>query len=43
LSRLLVILAHFVEVIFVQLADKAGEIAMFEMFWQDSFGKFLAL
>lgn len=40
---LLIILAHFVEVVLVELAYKAGEIAMFEMLGKDGFRKFLAL
>ena len=34
---------HFVKVIFVQLADEAGEVAMFEVFREDVFREFLVL
>jgi len=43
LSALFIILAHFVEVVLVQLADEAGEVAVFKMLRQDRFGKLLAL
>jgi hypothetical protein len=32
-----------VEVVFIQLANEAGEIAVFEVLWQDVFGEFLVL
>ena len=35
----LIILSDFVKIIFVQLADKAGEIGVFEHSWQDRFRK----
>jgi hypothetical protein len=40
---LFIVLAHFVKVIFVQLADEAGKVAVFEMFGKDGFGEFLVL
>ena len=43
LSILFVVLSHFVKIILVELSHKTGEIAVFEMFGQDSLGKFLAL
>ena len=41
--RLLLILSHFVKVVFVELAHKAGEVAVLEVFREDGFGKFLVL
>lgn len=32
LPCILVVVSHFVEVVFVQLADEAGEVAVFEVF-----------
>lgn len=43
MAALLVVVPHFVEVIFVQLAYKACEIAMLEVFRQDGFGESLVL
>lgn len=40
LAKLVVVgIFHFVKIIFVQLADKAGEIGVFEHSWQDRFRK----
>lgn len=39
----LIILAHFVKVVFVELADETGKVAVFEVFWEDGFGEFFAL
>ena len=35
LATLLIVVPHFVKIIFVQLADKAGEVAVLEVFRQD--------
>ena len=43
LPILLVILTDFVEIVLVQLADETRKVAVFEMSWKDSFGKFFAL
>ena len=43
LATLLVILADFVEIVLVELAHKAGKIAVLEMFGQDGLGEFLTL
>jgi len=43
MAALLVIVSHFMEVIFVQLAYEACEIAMLEVFRQDGFGEPLVL
>jgi hypothetical protein len=40
LAKLVIVrIFHFVKIILVQLADKAGEIGVFEHSWQDSFRK----
>jgi hypothetical protein len=39
----LVVLADLVEVIFVQLADETGKVAVLEVFWEDQLGKLLVL
>lgn len=31
------------EIVFVELAHKTGEVAVLEVLWEDSLGKFLAL
>ncbi len=42
LAKLVIVrIFHFVKIILVQLADKAGEIGVFEHPWQDSFRKFV--
>lgn len=43
LPSIFIVVSHFMEVVFIQLADKAGEIAMFEMFRQDGLGKSFVL
>ena len=43
LTRVFVILANFVEVVFVELAHKAGKVTVFEVFRKDGFCKFFAL
>lgn len=43
LSILLVVVAHFVEVVLVELANKTGKVAVLEMLWQDVFGEFFIL
>lgn len=43
LAVLFVILANFVEIVFVQLAHEAGKVAMLEVLGQDGLGEFLAL
>lgn len=43
LSILLIVLPDLVEVIFVELTYETRKVAVFKMFWQDGFGKFLAL
>lgn len=43
LSSLFIILSHFVKIVFVELAHKAGEVAVLEMLRQDRLGKLLAL
>jgi hypothetical protein len=43
LTIFLIVVSHFVEVVFVQLANKTGEIAVFEMLRKDVFRKFLIL
>ena len=35
MPALFIIMPHFVEVVFIELAHEAGKIAMFEMFGQD--------
>lgn len=40
---ILVVLSDFVEVIFVQLPDETGEVAMLEMLGKDRFREFLVL
>lgn len=40
---ILIILSDLVEIVLVQLADKGGEVAVFKVFWQDQFCKFLVL
>lgn len=39
----LVVLPDLVEVIFVQLPDKARKVAVLEVFWEDQLGEFLVL
>lgn len=43
LSCFLIILAHFVKVVLVELADETGKVAVFEVFWEDGFCEFFAL
>lgn len=43
LTILLIVMSHFVEVIFVQLANKTGEVAVFEMLRKDVFRELLVL
>ena len=43
LPAILIVVSHFVEVVFIQLADEAGKIAVFEVFGQDGFGESLVL
>ncbi len=43
MPTLFVVVSHLVEVVFVELAHKAGEVAMFEMFGQDRLGEPLIL
>ena len=43
LPALFVVVADFVEVVFVELAHEAGEIAVLEVFGQDGFGESLVL
>jgi hypothetical protein len=32
-----------VKVVFIELADETGKVAVFEVFWEDGFGEFFAL
>jgi hypothetical protein len=43
LSIFFVVLSDLMEVVFIQLPHKTGKIAVFEVFWKDGLGKFLAL
>lgn len=43
MSTLFIVVSHFMEVILVELAHEAGEIAMLEMFRQDRLGESLVL
>lgn len=43
LSCIFIVVAHFVEIVLVQLADKACEVAVFEMLRQDGLGEPLVL
>ena len=43
MSTLFIVVSHFVEVILVELAHEAGEVAMLEMFRQDRLGEPLIL
>lgn len=43
LSVLFVVVPHFVKVIFVQLSNKTGKIAVLEMLWQYVFREFFIL
>lgn len=43
LPRFFIVLAHFVKVVFVELAYETGEVAVFEVFGEDGFGEFFAL
>lgn len=43
LAILLIVVSHFMEVVFVQLPDEAGEIAVLEVFGEDMLGEFLVL
>ena len=38
-----IVLAHFVKIVLVELADETGEVAVFEVFGEDGFGEFFAL
>lgn len=38
-----IVLAHFVEVVLVELADETGKVAVFEVFGENGFGEFFAL
>lgn len=40
---LLIIMPHFVEVVFVQLSHETGKVAVLEVLWEDVFGEFLVL
>jgi hypothetical protein len=42
-AALLIIVSHFVEVVFVQLAHETGEVAVLEVLRQDVFREFLVL
>ena len=42
-AALLIIVSHFVEVVLVQLAHEAGEVAVLEVLRQDVFREFLVL
>lgn len=39
----LIIVSHFVKVVLVELAHKAGKVAVLEVFGEDVFGEFLIL
>ena len=39
MSTLFIIVSHLVEIVLVELAHEAGEIAVFEMFGQDGLGE----
>ena len=43
LAGLLIIVTHFVEIVFVELSDEAGEIAVLEVLGEDVFGESLIL
>src|ERR1700749_1275931 len=42
-SSILITMANFMKIIFIQLTNEAREVAMLEMFWKDVFRKFLVL
>lgn len=43
MAALLIVVPHFVKIVFVELAHETGEIAVLEMFGQDGFGKAFVL
>lgn len=40
---LFVVVPHFVEIVLVELAHKAREVAMLEVFWENRFGESFVL
>jgi hypothetical protein len=42
-SSILITMANFMKIIFIQLTNEARKVAMLEMFWKDVFRKFLVL
>jgi len=43
LSTLLIVMPNLVEIILVELANEAGEVAVFEVLWEDGFCKSFVL
>jgi hypothetical protein len=43
LPVLLIVVPHFVEVVFVKLTDKAGKVAVFKVLGQDVLGELFVL